>query len=96
MSLKILESELKISIDKLWVLGIVFIKNICAKQTNNFWKDVFQSWSNVYHTRIQSSAECFSVHVWYIGVNSVVLKNLFNLGTCIVFIYDFLDANGII
>ena len=47
---ELLESELmKICIDKLWIFGLNFIKNVSVKSTNNFWKDVFQSWSNVYH-----------------------------------------------
>lgn len=44
---KLLESELKICIDKLCVLGKDLIKNL----------EVFQTWSNVYHTRGQSTAE---------------------------------------
>ena len=43
----VLNSELKICMDKLWIFGIDFMKNVCAKSTKNFWKDVFQSWSNV-------------------------------------------------
>ena len=93
---KLFESELKICTDKLWIFGIDFIKNVCAKSTNNFWKDVFQSWSNVYHSRCESS-EILSEHVWYnpkitVGGNLVFLKSLFNSG--IVFIYDLLDSNG--
>ena len=81
---KLLESELKICIDKLWIFGIDFIKNVCVKSTNNFWKDVSQSWSNVYHSycRSESSAENLSEHVWYnpkiyVGGNSVFFEKPF-------------------
>ena len=98
----LLESELKICIEKLWIFGIDFIKNVYVKSTNNFLKDVFQSWpnvyhsSNVYHSRCESS-DILSEHVWYnpkitVGGNSKSLKSLFNSG--IVFIYDLLDPNG--
>ena len=37
---KLLESELKICIDKLWIFGIDFIRKVCANSTNNFWKAI--------------------------------------------------------
>ena len=79
MEKKILESELIICIDKLWIFWIDFIKNVCAKSTNNFWKDAFQSWSNVNHSRCECSAEILTEHVWYnpiinVGGNSVFKK----------------------
>ena len=94
---KQLESELKICINKLWNFGRDFIKKVCEKSTKNFWKEVSQSCSNVYHSRCENFAEFSSEHVWYnpkinVGGNSVFFKSLFYLG--IVFIYDLLDANG--
>ena len=81
----------------MYCFGIDFIKNVCAKSFNNFWKNVFKSWPNVYHSTCENSAEFSSKHVWYnpkinVGGNSVFLKILFNVD--IVFIYDILDANG--
>ena len=38
---KLLESELKICIDKLWIFGIDFIRKVCANSTNNFLERCF-------------------------------------------------------
>ena len=63
--ISLLEAEMKIKVNDLYVRGIDFISILRKKISNAFWKDVFNSWAKVTEITSKNNKHPFYENIWF-------------------------------